>query len=162
MIFIEWTYDNFFTNLFSCLRVFINDLSWLCLHFACIAFVSDTPGEEKYALELRKLEPKDILFMYVSDRSIVIAVGAVSKRCRCDGRQYTGTDRLVYKGTCYTESRLPVNWCIPLKDNPIEKEDLKKIFGSGPFEWFPRRTTKNLDPEKAKQLLNLARERNKR
>ena len=59
----------------------------------------------------------------------------------------------------YVESRIPVHWFIPLKNNPIEKEDLKKIFGSGPFEWFPRGAIEALDPEKAEQLLKLAQNR---
>ena len=126
------------------------------------AFVSDSPGDKTHVRKLKKLKPGDILFMYVSKRSVVMAAGKVCKPC--DGCQYTGDKRWIQKYTKeeykhYSESRIPVHWCWTFENNPIEKEDLKKLFGSGSGQWYPRGAIKALDPEKAEQLLKLAQNR---
>ena len=110
-----------------------------------------TSGDyEEFGVQaLGRLNPGDILFMYVNDCG-VMAVGEVLEHW--NRKTYEGDERLVDKE--YPEYRIPVKWYIQLCDNPIEKEDLKKIFGSGTGQWYPRRTLRLLNPEKAEQLLS--------
>ena len=126
------------------------------------AFVSDSPGDETSLEQLKKLEPGDIIFMYVNG-SGVMAAGKVCKPC--NGCQYTGDERLVQKYAeeeyrDYSESRIPVHWCWPFENNPIEKADLKAIFSKfGESQWWAWPTLIPIQPEIAKQLLKLAKNR---
>ena len=96
------------------------------------AFVSDSPGDETSLEQLKKLEPGDILFMYVNG-SGVMATGKVCKPC--NGCQYTGDERWIQKYAKeeyrdYSESRICVKWCT--LDNPMSGADLKHTIGPPP------------------------------
>ena len=102
------------------------------------AFTSgDTPsGYYKYGVRvLGKLNPGDMLFMYVS-RCGVVAAGWVAESW--DRRAYWGGDRLVYQDTVYTEYRIGVDWCLKVIGNPVVPAELREIIGWTPIPTLQR------------------------
>ena len=110
------------------------------------AFTSDEAGDDTYGKKLLRLEPDDILFMYVSG-SGVVAVGNVSEHW--DGIAYEGNDRLIHEE--YTESRIRVDWVLTFVDNPIRPAKLRDIVG-----WTPVQTFQGMAPKPGKDLLDFA------
>ena len=97
------------------------------------AFTSGDPpeGYEHYGVRvLGKLEPGDMLFMYVS-RYGVVAAGWVAEFWDCCF--YAGDDRLVYQNIECAEYRIGVDWCLPVVSNPISLDDLRGIIGWTPI-----------------------------
>ena len=101
---------------------------------------------ERYGVRvLGKLEPGDMLFMYVSGCGVV-AAGWVCEAW--DRRAYMDRGRLIYQDTIYTEYRIGVDWCLNVIDHPMRPDDLRKIIG-----WTPVRTLQRIaDTAKAEQL----------
>lgn len=123
-----------------------NPQKWIDCGYAFTSGDYEEYGERK----LGKLNPGDILFMYVNEVGVV-AVGEVLKHW--DKKKHKA-ERLVDRE--YPEYRIPVEWFIRLVNKPIEKEVLKKIFGSDSGRWYPRKTLRRLENEKAKKLLKEA------
>ena len=97
-----------------------------------------TSGDyKKYGRQaLGKLDPDDILFMYVNECGVV-AAGRVCESW--DGRSYEGEDRWIYQdmGILYTEYRIRVDWTEA--HPPIDREQLIEIVG-----WTPRPTLQRI------------------
>ena len=110
------------------------------------AFTSDEAGDDRYGKLLERLEPDDILFMYVTG-SGVVTVGRVSEHW--NGTAYEGNDRWIHKE--YTESRIRVDWFLTFVDNPIRPDQLRSIVG-----WTPVQTLQRIAPKTAKDLLDTA------
>ena len=113
-----------------------------------------TSGDYKqYGVQvLGKLEPGDMLFMYVNGCGVV-AAGWVCETW--DRRAYESGDRLIYQDTAYTEYRIGVDWCLNTIHKPMRLEDLRKIIG-----WIPVRTLQRItDTAKAEQLFEEIRNR---
>ncbi len=87
-----------------------------------------TAGDyEEFGVQaLGKLNPWEILFMYVNGCGVV-AAGSVSDSWA--GSSSRGRDRLVYQDTEYAEYRIPVDWFLSIVNNPISRDDLHKIVG---------------------------------
>lgn len=93
-----------------------------------------TSGDyEKFGVQgLGKLSPGDILFMYVKEFGVV-AAGKVKDSWQ--GSCFEGKDRLVYQYVGdLTEYRIPVDWFLPIVNNPIKLDDLRAIVGWTPIK----------------------------
>ncbi len=114
-----------------------------------------TSGDyEEYGVQgLGKLNPGDILFMYVNQVGVE-AVGEVLKHW--DKKTYEGDERKVDQEN--PEYRICVKWS--RYNNPIKKADLETIFSKfGESQWWAWPTLIPIQPEIAEQLLKLAKNR---
>ena len=92
-------------------------------------------GYKKYGVEvLGKLDPDDILFMYVNECGVV-AAGTV-REC-WDGCGYESETRKIYRDPSITEYRIRVDWTEA--HPPIDREQLIEIVG-----WTPRPTLQRI------------------
>ena len=123
------------------------------------AFTSGDAPDSYYKYGERALgilSPGDILFMYVNKLGVV-AAGQVCEFW--DGCAYTGSDRLIYYETAYTEYRIGVDWCFRVVANPIGTKELRKILDWHPRGWLWRSTFGRISPDKAERLLEAIRHR---
>ena len=102
---------------------------WIRYEYAFTSGDGTQEGYEKFGEhKLGKLKPDDILFMYANKLGVV-AAGKVTDYWQ--GSSYEGSDRLVYQyATEYadcTEYRIPVDWYLPIVNNPVSAEEFNKI-----------------------------------
>ena len=117
-------------------------------------YAVDTEGFKKYGVDiLGKLKPGDILFMY-ANRKGVVSAGRVTDCWQ--GSSYKGSDRLVYQHTACFEYRIPVDWYLPIVNNPVRVEEFNKIRGK---ESISIGVLWSIDEDAGKQLLKTVQSR---